>query len=322
MKLHLEKMLDRVEKGHWDVNDFDWSQKSKLNLSRADEIRVCQHFLNLSYIERMAAALFLSLSERMEDPTVKAIYKNFHKDEIRHAQAMARLQDYFDVHAYKTYLPSKAMMAFFPYFVSSLDTMNPAFANSAVTIGELFLDIALLRALNDYVEDPLSRAVIEKVNQDESRHVTMDFYMSEYCSDHIMKPKKKSRLPALFNRDLWGTTIWGQGFGFDVFLKPMSYLDKGNVRQKEALMRLRRLYAKPELAKNPAVKQFNEMIASLESPRGRKIAETIRRAVKAGTGVDLGFMSIVAKENMSKGSGDTAAHPKSAVEMAAEIFEA
>ena len=164
MKLDLNRMLEKCENGHWDVDAFDWSQKTSLALSRRDEMRVCQHFLNLSYIERMAAALFLSLSERMTSPTVKAIYRNFHKDEIRHAQAMARLQDYFDVHHYRTYTPSRAMLAFIPYFTGSLDSMSPAFANNAVTIGEIFLDIALLRALNDYVDDPLSRAVIRRAN--------------------------------------------------------------------------------------------------------------------------------------------------------------
>lgn len=322
MKLDLERMLEKCENGHWNVDDFDWSGKTKLQLSKKDEIRVCQHFLNLSYIERMAAALFLALSERMTDPTVKAIYKNFHKDEIRHSHAMARLQDYFDVHNYKTYIPSRAMLAFLPHFTGTLESMNPAFANSMVTIGELFLDIALLRALNDYVEDPLSRAVIEKVNQDESRHVTMDFFMTEYCSDHIMKPKKESKLPAIFNMDMWGTTMWSQGFGFDVFIAPMQYLDKGASRQKEAIMRIRRLYEKPELQKNPAVQMVNNLIANLESPVGRKSAEIFRIGLKMTTGVDLGFFKELTTERIAALKTDKKAHPKSAVEMAAEIFEA
>lgn len=321
MKLDLERLLEKCEKGHWSVDDFDWSQKSSLAMTPEEEVRICQHFLNLSYIERMAGALFLSLSNRMTDPTVKAIYANFHRDEIRHSQAMARLVDYFDVHHYKTYTPSRPMLAFIPYFTGTLDTLNPSFANHAVTLGELFLDIALLRAVNDYVDDPLSRAIIENVNRDESRHVTMDFYMTEYCSEHIVKANQGGKRRGPINLDLLGTQFWAEGFLTEVFLGPMQYLDADRSRQREAIHRIVRLYRKPEVAANPAVRAFNGMIAGTRSPLGRKRAELVFALVKIVSGIDLTYLLDFALEEPTDSKSGRGGRGQSAVEMAREIFE-
>lgn len=323
MKLDLERMLAKCENGHWSVDDFDWDRKSTLAMTQQEEMRICQHFLNLSYIERMAAALFLSLSNRMTDETVKAIYANFHRDEIRHSQAMARLVDYFDVHHYRTYTPSRPMLAFIPYFTGTLETLNPSFANHAVTLGELFLDIALLRAVNDYVDDPLSRAIIENVNRDESRHVAMDFYMTEYCSEHIVRATSNRGRRGLVSTDLLGTQFWAEGFLTDVFLGPMQYLDPDHARQKEAMQRIVRLYRKPEVADNPAVKAFNRMIGGTRTPLGAKRAELVFALVRLVSGLDLTYLLRFVQEELDAptSGANRSGRAKSAVEMASEIFE-
>ena len=164
MSLDTSKLLARCIAGQWSINDFDWSQKPPLTFSREKEQRVCYYYANMMYIERMAAALFLALSRRVYDPVLRAIYESFHGDELRHSHAAARLMDYFDVHHYRIYTPSRAMTRFIPYFTRLVESSNLAFANSLVLMGELVLDIAFLRALNDYVDDPLARAVVEKIN--------------------------------------------------------------------------------------------------------------------------------------------------------------
>ena len=222
-------------------------------------MRVCQHFLNLSYIERMAAALFLSLSARMSSPTVTGdLHRHFHKDEIRHAQAMARLQDYFDVHHYQTYTPSRAMLAFIPYFTGTLDSMNPAFANNAVTIGELFLDIALA-ARAQRLRGRSAQPCRDREGEPGRVAPRDDGLLHDGVlrRPHHEARRSPPRRPARVQSGPLGTTIWGQGFAYDVFIAPMQYLDAQHTRQKEALVRIRRLFDKPEVAKNPAVSSAN-----------------------------------------------------------------
>lgn len=189
-----DKMLDRCKAGQWSVNDFDWSNRPQMTFSREDEIRICQLYLDMSYIERIAGNLFFSLSKRLDDPVLKEIYQWCYTDELRHSYAAAKLMDYFDVHQYKVYTLNASMLKCIPYFSRTIETLNPALANSFILAGELILDIALLRGINQYVDDPLSRAVVEKINQDESRHLVMDFYMTEYCSLNNLKPGKKKEV--------------------------------------------------------------------------------------------------------------------------------
>ena len=62
MILDTEKMLENCKRGQWSVDDFDWSKKTELKLSKEDEMRFCQYYMDMSYIERIAGDLFLSLS--------------------------------------------------------------------------------------------------------------------------------------------------------------------------------------------------------------------------------------------------------------------
>ena len=53
-------------------------------------------------------------------------------------------------------------------------------ANAYITAGELILDVALLRSLDDYVADEMSHRAMYLINRDESRHIAIDYRMVEY----------------------------------------------------------------------------------------------------------------------------------------------
>ena len=57
--------------------------------------------------------------------------------------------------------------------------LSPEVANVYITTGELILDVALLRSLDDYVADETTHAAMERINRDESRHIAVDFHMFE-----------------------------------------------------------------------------------------------------------------------------------------------
>ena len=289
MQLDLDKMLERCHKGQWNVNDFDWTQKPKVQLSKDKEIRVCYYYMNMSYIERLAGALFLSLSKRMTDPRLKGIYESFYEDELRHSHAAAKLMDYFDVHQYRFYTPNQAMIKFIPYFTRAVDTLDPAFANAFILGGELILDIALLRSLNDYVDDPMSRAVVEKINQDESRHIAMDFYMTEYCAQNDLGALKGEGKMNLTNPDFRGVMWYGQPFFNEVFFRPMQFMDPSMKQMVEVARRFRRFYMRPELQNSEIVRNTNAQFKWLETPRGRRAAKLMNWVSKKTSGIDFGW---------------------------------
>ena len=285
MAVELGRMLERCERGQWSVDDFDWTA-APIPLSREQEIEVCSYYVNMSYIERLAGALFRSLSERLPDTTLRAILKTFVADELRHSHAAAKLADYFDVHHYRVYTPNIPMLRFIPYFVGMIDSLSPAFATSFILGGELILDMALLRGLNAYVDDPLSRAVVERINQDESRHLAVDMYLSElFAADD-----GAAAIDPWMHADFWGVVAWGPAFFGDVIFRPMQILDPSHEQMHEVVRRVRRFYDRATLDGNPAVTQFRAIAGFFESGLGAALGNAVERVVRHTTGVDLGFV--------------------------------
>src|SRR5436190_2117534 len=78
---------------------------------RAKEEAVVQAFTDMAGIERLAAALFAAQERTTADPTLGAIFRSFVGDEARHAVVAARLARYYDVHRYRAYRQSPALVA-------------------------------------------------------------------------------------------------------------------------------------------------------------------------------------------------------------------
>ena len=289
MGIDLEKMLEKCELGQWRVEDFDWTGRPA-SLSREEEVLVCSYFVNMSYIERIAGALFLSLAERLDDPLLVAIFRTFHADERRHSQAAARLADYFDVHHYQVYTPNIPMLRFIPRFVGAIDRLSPAFATSFILGGELILDIALLRGLNAYLDDPVSRAVVEKINQDESRHLAIDMYMTEYFADRSRAEGEESGRNPWLDPAWWGVLTWGPAFFAEVFFRPMQVFDPSQEQMREVMRRFRRFYDRVAVAGNPAVQQFRGVVALVESGIGSLIGQGLDGAIRRAFGIDFAFV--------------------------------
>jgi hypothetical protein len=293
MAVDLERMLERCVQGQWSVDDFDWTG-SPIPLSAEQETQVCAYYVNMSYIERLAGALFRSLSERTDDPTLRAIFRTFVDDEVRHSQAAARLADYFDVHHYRVYTPNLPMLRFIPYFVGMIDSMSPAFAQSFILGGELILDIALLRSLNAYVDDPLARAVVERINQDESRHLAMDMHMTElFARPAEAKIETTGPWPGA---DFWGVLAWGPAFFSEVFFRPMQVLDPGQEKMRDVMRRFRRFYDRSTVSGNPAVEQFRGIVAFAESPLGTWVGTGLETFFRRVMGVDFAFVHAASSE--------------------------
>jgi hypothetical protein len=146
---------------------------------------------------------------------------------------------------------------FRPHFLALVATTSPEIANAYVTSGELILDVALLRSLDDYVADDMSHRAMHLVNRDESRHIAIDFYMTElYCSDEHLA--EVARRPRPGPRELMRgaralvTMMWyAKPFLEQVFLAPMDRTDPSGRRLHEAFKRIQLVTRKPTVARTP-----------------------------------------------------------------------
>lgn len=282
----------------WRVGDLDWSQTPR-PMSEDDERSVVQYFTDMAQIERLAAALFVEQERRVQDPRMKEIFATFVTDEIRHSHVAQMLADHYDVHRYKVYRTSQSLERFFPHFVAAIRELPDDVANAYITSGELILDIALLRSIDDFVADPLSSQAMELINRDESRHIAVDYYMVEFYASDAYKRQRSDSGKSLAGhatsaRTFAAMTRWVRPFFRDVFFSPMQKVDPSGKRIREAFRRMQVLARKPGVGELPIAKFWGTMLDLYNEPWvGRRAKSVIANVV----GLEPELMERIATED-------------------------
>ncbi len=249
----------------WTINDLDWDVTPR-PLSRSDEVAVCQYFKDMSGIELLAGELFRVQSEQTEDPTLKAIFESFVVDEARHSAVAERLSQHYDVHHYQDYALNPHLERFAGPFVEAAHHLPPDVAAAYITSGELLLDIALLRSLDDFVDDEMSHRAMELINRDESRHIAIDYYMVGYYTSPDYTRWLDAQPPAPLETRLqayWALArlLFHAGpFLREVFFEPMRLTDPAGKRLHEAIKRLQLLGRKPGVMDRP----FSKFVGTVQ----------------------------------------------------------
>jgi hypothetical protein len=285
--MDLGRMLDKCVRDQWSIDDLDWSLPPPA-LPRDKEEAVCQYFTDMAGIELLAGALFEVQRKTTKDPTLAKIFSTFVADEKRHSDVAARLARHYDVHHYRSYRESPALTQFRPHFLALVQNTSPEIANAYITAGELMLDVALLRSLDDYVADDMSHAAMHLINRDESRHIAIDFFMTEtYCSDAYLaevrnRPRPSARQLAFGIRAL-ATMMWhAKPFLQQVFLAPMDRTDPSGRRIQEAFKRIQLVLHKPIVARTPFSRFMIGALAAYNHPIvGRYFGRFLLRALGA-----------------------------------------
>lgn len=270
--MDLARMLDRCRRDQWRVDDLDWSLPPP-RMPRDKEEAVVQYFTDMAGIERLAGALFAAQARKATDPTLRAIFETFVVDEERHAVVAERLVRHYDVHRHRRYAMSPALVGFRPHFLRVIELAPPEIANAYITAGELMLDVALLRSLDDYVGDEMSHRAMHLINRDESRHIAIDFHMTEvYASDEFLAARRDRPAPTLAARARGAAALlqmlWhAQPFLRAVFLEPIDRTDPSGRRIREAFKRMQLVARKPTVARLPFTRFMLAMQDLFNHPR-------------------------------------------------------
>jgi hypothetical protein len=284
-----ERMLALCRRDQWTIDELDWSVTPRV-LSRAHEEAVCQYFTDMAGIERLAGALFAVQRDQARDDTLRAIFATFVVDEERHAEVALRLARHYDVHGYRRYATNPHLVRFSRHFVEAARTAPPDIANAYITTGELLLDIALLRSLDEFVDDDMSHAAMRLINRDESRHIAVDYHMAEYYAsaeyDAWMsaQPRKGLRAQVRSTLALAGFLRHAQPFFRDVFFRPMALVDPSGTRLIDAFKRVQLLGRKQGTGPRRPFTRFVQTLQALfENPLTRPL---FGRLVERVLGVD------------------------------------
>jgi hypothetical protein len=270
-------MLERCERDQWSPRDLDWTVAPR-PMPPEDERRIVQLFTDMAGIERLAGALFHEQETRVTDPTLRAIFHSFVGDEVRHAQVAQMLADFYDVHHYEVYRMNRSLERFIPPFLGAIRLLSDDVANAYITVGELILDIALLRSIDDYVSDGMSAQAMRLINRDESRHIAIDYFMVEhYASAEYAQrmQEREAKRPVAETLRAWRTfgamLFYAQPFIQDVFLEPMDFVDPRGERLREAFKRFQQLGAKPGVADRP----FGRFVLTLQDLYHRPVVGSL-----------------------------------------------
>ena len=278
-------MLEMCRRDQWEIDDLDWDIEPR-PLSREHEIAVCQYFTDMSGIELLAGELFDVQRRQTDDPTLAAIFESFVADEIRHSEVAKRLAAHYDVHGYRRYELNPHLVRFRGPFVEATHHLPPDVASTYIITGELLLDVALLRSLDDFVDDEMSHRAMRLINRDESRHIAVDYHMVEYyCSAEYLawleaQPKKPLRARVEAFVGLAQLLFNASPFFREVFFQPMELTDPTGHRLREAFKRMQLLGRKPGVTDRPFAKFISIVQVLFNDPRvGPILAPLLTRLI-------------------------------------------
>ncbi len=267
--MDLDKMMNRCRREQWSLDAVSWDAPVPAK-SPAMEEAVVQCFTDMAGIERLAAALFEEQARRAESPTLRRIFESFVADERRHAEAALRLATRHDVRRLRHYAVRPALTRFAESFVDAVRHLPADVANAYIMVGELILDTALLRSLDDAVDDPVTREVMRLVNRDESRHIAVDFHMFDHYASEAYARRAAAQPPRPVAEQIAGAIALGRLLGHarpffrQVFVDPMALVDPSGQRLKEAVKRLQIVLRRPGADRQPFVRFIGALFSAYQ----------------------------------------------------------
>lgn len=172
----METMLAKIKERQWALADIDWEAPGADTISPEFRPKLKAFMADLCWIENVGARGFAALAKKAPDPTLAEIYRYFHAEEQRHANAeVALMKRWGMLDDGELPEPNINIRLAIEWLDTFADGMPLSVLGTVIPMLEVALDGALLKFLLDSVEDPVCHQVFEKINNDESRHIAVDF---------------------------------------------------------------------------------------------------------------------------------------------------
>lgn len=175
-RLDMNAMLDKIKDRQWALADFDWDAPGADTITDEMRPKLKAFMADLCWIENIGARGFAALAKKAPTPAIAEIYRYFHAEEQRHANAeLALMKRWGMLDDDEMPEPNVNIRLAMDWLDSYADKMSLSVLGTVIPMLEVALDGALLKFLLEEVVDPLCHAVFEKINNDESRHLAVDF---------------------------------------------------------------------------------------------------------------------------------------------------
>src|SRR5690348_12956304 len=176
----MDVMLAKIKDRQWALADIDWNAPGADLITDEQRPQLKAFMADLCWIENIGARGFAALAKKAPTPTLAEIYRYFHAEEQRHANAeLALMKRWGMLDDGELPEPNVNIRLAIDWLDTYSDGMPLSVLDTVIPMLEVALDGALLKFLLDTVEDPVCHQVFEKINNDESRHIAVDFEVLE-----------------------------------------------------------------------------------------------------------------------------------------------
>lgn len=182
MQIDLDKMLGKIKASQWALADFDWDAPGAELVTENEELypKLKTFMADLMWIEHVGARGFAAMAKKAPNDTLKEIYRYFHAEEQRHANAeMALMRRWGMLDGDEVPEPNINLRLVIDWLDTYSDDMPLETLGSVIPMLEIALDGALCKFLLDTVDDPLCHEVFKHINADEARHLGVGFHVLE-----------------------------------------------------------------------------------------------------------------------------------------------
>lgn len=176
MAFDFDDMLRTIKDRQWALADIDWNAPGADRITAAQKPKLKAFMADLVWIENVGARGFAALAKKAPTPTIAEIYRYFHAEEQRHANAeLALMRRWGMLEDGELPEPDVNIRLAIEWLDRYADDTPLAALGTIIPMLEVALDGALLKFLLDEVSDPVCHEVFRKINADESRHLAVDF---------------------------------------------------------------------------------------------------------------------------------------------------
>lgn len=177
MTLDLTEVLNKVKDRQWALGDIDWDAPGADKITDEQRPKLKDFMADLVWIEQVGARGFAALALKTDDETLAELYRYFHAEEQRHANAeLALMRRWGMLEADEIPEPNINIRLAIDWLDTFADTASLSMLGTVIPMLETALDGALLKFLLEEVNDPLCHETFKLINADESRHLAVDFH--------------------------------------------------------------------------------------------------------------------------------------------------
>ncbi len=225
MAIVLEDMLQTIKDKQWALADVDWDAPGADTVSAELWPKLKDFMADLVWIENIGARGFAALAKKAPDPTLAEIYRYFHAEEQKHANAeLALMRRWGMLEDDEIPEPNINVRLAIEWLDKYSDGLSLTILGTIIPLLEVALDGALLKFLLEEVTDPVCHEAFRHINSDESRHLAVDFHVLDMMGHGTLRRVLIENVATVLSPALLMGLLLGIGTGI-----PLINRIKGNL---------------------------------------------------------------------------------------------